>query len=382
MILWKEEIMFSKKTLIYFFSGVIITAGIIHYWSLVEKILSHLGGAAVPFFIGAAMAYIVNILMSKYENGISKLLKSDEKKGWIRILSLTAAFATFILITSLVIIQAVPGIIQSMESILKLNPNKLGDNVHKILDTELVKNFTANNQNITETFSKKASEWGEQILAGVGDVFLGLLSSIGSFFSTLFSLFMGLIFSIYLLLSKETLAKQSNRILDVYLPKYKDRIIKITKVFDKNFRNFFIGQAVEGTITGALCYIGMLIFGFPYASTISILVGFTALIPLIGPWIGVGVGFIMILTSSLNSALLFIVYFAVLQQLEGNLIYPRVVGKSIGLPGMWVIVAVALGGALNGVLGMLIGVPTVASIYQLIGEDMKKRQLKRKNEIA
>ena len=145
------------------------------------------------------------------------------------------------------------------------------------------------------------------------------------------------------------------------------------QVIKESFESFIVGQCKEAVILGVLCTLGMWIFRFPYASMIGALIGFTALIPVAGAYIGAAVGAVMILTESPFKALLFIVFIVVLQQLEGNLIYPKVVGESIGLPGLWVLAAVTIGGGVMGIPGMLIGVPLVAAIYKLVGEDMDER---------
>ena len=161
----------------------------------------------------------------------------------------------------------------------------------------------------------------------------------------------------------------------IYLPAECSRkIFVVLDILNTSFRSFIIGQCVEAVVLGVLCMLGMLLFRLPYAAMIGALVGFTALIPVAGAYIGAGVGAFMILTVSPVKAAGFLVYIVVLQQLEGNLIYPRVVGSSIGLPGLWVLAAVTVGGSLFGIGGMLIGVPLTAAVYQLIRRDVKRRE--------
>ena len=145
-------------------------------------------------------------------------------------------------------------------------------------------------------------------------------------------------------------------------------------VLNDSFRKYIVGQCTEALILGVLCFAGMVVLRFPYAGMIGTLIGFTALIPIAGAYIGAGVGAIMILTVSPLKSVLFLVFIVVLQQLEGNLIYPRVVGKSIGLPALWVLAAVTIGGKLWGIVGMMIGVPIVAAVYRLVCEDMERRE--------
>lgn len=183
-----------------------------------------------------------------------------------------------------------------------------------------------------------------------------------------------LIFSIYLLSSKEKLGRQAKALVHAYLkPELIERGKRIVKTADQTFSSFIVGQVTEAVILGSLCTLGMWIFRFPYAPMIGAFIGATALIPIVGAYLGAGVGFVMILTQDPLKAFLFIVFIIVLQQLEGNLIYPKVVGSSIGLPGMWVLTAVTIGGGILGIPGMLIGVPVAATCYKLLGDDVRRR---------
>ena len=181
-------------------------------------------------------------------------------------------------------------------------------------------------------------------------------------------------FSIYVVHQKERLGSQAKRLLYAYLPEARsDRIIEILSLSHKTFSNFITGQFTEAIILGALCFVGMSIFRFPYALMISVLVGFTALIPIVGAFIGTIVGALLIVTVSPIQALWFILFILVLQQIEGNLIYPRVVGTSVGLPGIWVLVAVTAGGSLYGIVGMLFSVPVSSVLYCLLRETVRRR---------
>ena len=159
-------------------------------------------------------------------------------------------------------------------------------------------------------------------------------------------------------------------------PALVEKALGVLKVANETFSSFIVGQCTEAVILGTLCVIGMKICQFPYAPMIGAFVGATALIPVVGAYLGGAVGFLMILTVSPLKAVLFVVFLVILQQLEGNIIYPRVVGSSIGLPGMWVLAAVTIGGGLAGVGGMLLGVPLTATIYKLLRSDVNKRVLK------
>ena len=213
------------------------------------------------------------------------------------------------------------------------------------------------------------------LTSGIGGAVTTIFSAVTSVFSTVIQIFLSLIFAIYLLLSRDKLMEQGSRLLAQYLrPSWETRIRHWLHVFNVSFRRYIVGQCTEAVILGVLCIVGMLIFRFPYAAMIGTLVGFTALIPVAGAYIGAAVGAVMILTVSPLKALLFIVFLVVLQQLEGNLIYPKVVGKSLGLPAIWVLAAVTVGGGLLGILGMLLGVPITSALYRLVREDLHRRE--------
>ena len=210
--------------------------------------------------------------------------------------------------------------------------------------------------------------------SGIGPFFSATLSITTSIFSGIFNLVLGLVFSIYVLLQKETLARQSRMVIEAWIPeRYSKMIFKVASLSNRIFNKFVEGQFLEAIIIGVLCFIGMSILGMPYAMVIAALVGFTALIPVFGAFIGTGIGAFLIIMVDPMKAFWFIVFILVLQQVEGNLIYPKVVGSSIGLPGIWVLVAVTIGGSAFGILGMLIGVPLSSVIYALFRESVHKR---------
>lgn len=175
-------------------------------------------------------------------------------------------------------------------------------------------------------------------------------------------------------MSKETLKRQTRKLLSACLPpRITNKIIEIATISRTTFTNFIIGQTIEAIILGSLCALGMKIFGFPYAPMVGTLVGITAFIPIIGAFIGGGIGTFMIMTVDPMQALLFIIYLVILQQIEGDLIYPRVVGSSVGLPSIWVLFAVTVGGGLWGIVGVLFSVPTLSVIYLLLKEYINNR---------
>jgi predicted PurR-regulated permease PerM len=211
-------------------------------------------------------------------------------------------------------------------------------------------------------------------MTGVGGAAKVAVTAVSSVFSTVVTMFLAIVFAIYLLAGKEKLGAQFVRLSRTYLgEKVTSRVLYILRVLDDSFHSFIVGQCTEALILGAMCFLGMMIFGFSNALTISIMVGFTALIPIAGAYIAAVVGAFMLFVESPLSALLFLVFLVVLQQIEGNLIFPRVVGESIGLPGVWVLAAVTVGGGVMGIPGMLIGVPLASAVYRLVERDVRAR---------
>jgi predicted PurR-regulated permease PerM len=266
----------------------------------------------------------------------------------------------------------------------------LKDNVIRFLDTfeeqhpAFLNEFVAMLPTAEEL---KAINWEELANKTIG--FLG--SGAGSFinstvnvasriFSGLFTFFMGFVFSIYLLVQKETMARQARKLLYAYLPEdISDRIVSIAKLANRTFSSFLSGQCLEAVVLGLLFFIVMTVFRFPYALMISVLIAVSALIPVFGAFIGCVVGaFMILMTDGLMKMLWFIAVFLVLQQLEGNLIYPKVVGNSVGLPSIWVFAAVSIGGSAFGVVGMLVFIPLCSVLYALLKDSVNLRLKERK----
>ena len=218
-----------------------------------------------------------------------------------------------------------------------------------------------------ENLKKEAIDQGIKLLTSSISVITNVFSGIATFFIAIF-------FAMYILIDKEKLKEQTKKLIKAYLgEKRAEKIINVGRISNNIFRSFFTVQCLEATILGVLCILGMLILRIPYAVPIGVLVGVTALIPVVGCFIGIIIGAILILSINPVKVITFIIFVLILQQVEGNVIYPRVVGSSVGLPGMWVLVAVSVGGSLGGILGMLIGVPIASIIYTLVKKDVNKK---------
>lgn len=344
----------------------------ITYWKNVAGFIGTTIGAAMPLIVGCIIAYIINILMTAYENHY--FIKSENPKliKTRRPVCMLAAFITLIIIVLLLLKLVVPQLIACGEMLIAQVPGaiemvigwieKLGIVPDDILES--VKNID---------WQSKMQQIIGVITSGVGSV-MGFAAKVASsVFSGIVTGLFAVIFSIYLLTGKEKLADQFDRLMKRYLKdNVRLKIEHVLNVMNDCFHKYIVGQCTDAVILGVLCMVGMLIFKFPYATMIGAVVAFTALIPVAGGYIGAAIGAFMILTVSPMKALLFVVYIIVLQQLEGNLIYPRVVGSSLGLPAIWVLAAVMIGGGVMGIPGMLIGVPLAATLYRLLRENMYK----------
>lgn len=344
---------------------------IMTYWSLGASWLNTIKNALMPFLTGAGIAYVINLVMSGYENLFIRLFKKPFKG--LRAISLLLAYLTFIWAFVFIFSIVLPDLITSLKRLLAINPSDIQTTLMEIQKNEKVTkvlNYLGGEAVISQQISAYSQQISNQFLGFLSN----LLSSVTSFASGLMSLFVSLIFSIYVLSSKETLARQANLLVDTYLGRFASGFHYVRQLMNKRFRGFFVSQTLEAMILGSLTTLGMLLFKLPYAPTVGIVIAFTALIPVVGAYIGVTIGTILILTQSVNQAIFFIIFVVILQQFEGNLIYPRVVGGSIGLPGMWVLLSITVGGALGGILGMLLAVPLAATFYQLVKDHVAYKQ--------
>lgn len=346
----------------------------ITYWSALSGFIAAVAGAAFPLIIGGVVAYLINILMNFFERHYFPKSKKKLVVKSRRIVCMLAAILSMLAIITLVIVIVLPQLWDAVMLLISEVPDAMKQAIAFVEDLNILP------EDILAVL--EAIDWKSQITkivsaltTGVGGVVDVAFRTVTTVFSGIVTALLAVIFALYLLVGKDRLAAQSRRVMKHYLkPKWYEKIMYVITVLNDCFHRFIVGQCMEAVILGVLCTIGMLIFRFPYATMIGALVAFTALIPVAGAYIGAGVGAFMILTVSPFKALMFLIFILVLQQLEGNLIYPRVVGSSIGLPGIWVLAAVTVGGGILGVTGMLIGVPLVAAIYRIVREDMNKNE--------
>lgn len=372
--------------------GFIVGGGVVLYWALnnLGSIFDFLGvvtGFIFPFILGGFIAFLLNIPMRFIERNLTKLIyfirKKEPKKEKSMIIRLVSLVLAIVLILALLIGAAfivAPQIGETVSSLSAEIPGfmrecqKFFQSLSQSLPGYLsfLENIQIDWNNVGKQITGFLSSFGTQAVSSSISAATAVFSGIGTFF-------MSFIFSLYILLGKESLSRQVKIVLRSFLPKkaYK-RFFDITALIDSVFSGFFSGQCLEALILGSLCFIGMSIFGFPYAAMISVLIAVLSFIPIIGAFTGCFIGAFFILIQNPIQAIWFVVYFVVLQQIEGNFIYPRVVGGSIGLPAMWVLAAVTLGGSMFGIAGMILFIPLTSVIYALIKQTVKKRVKKQK----
>ncbi len=344
----------------------------IHYWPNISSVLGTFFSAGAPIFIGVVMAYAINILMSFYERHYFKKSSKALVLKTRTPVCLVGAIITLIGIIALVIGLVIPQLISCIKMLIAELPGVIDMAIDKLNELDFVP------ENLIESlysidWKSKIGDYAQTITSSLGNVMNFAVSAVTSVVSVVVDFVIGLIFALYLLLDKKNLINRVNRMAKRYIPeKFYLKTSHVLTLANESFHKFIVGQCTEAVILGVLCIIGMLILQLPYAAMIGALVAFTALIPIVGAFIGAGVGAILILTESPTKALIFLIFFVILQQIEGNLIYPKVVGSSIGLPAVWVLAAVTVGGGVLGIGGMMIAVPTAAVIYKLLRENLNK----------
>ena len=365
----------DAKSLLKLGIGIFLLYLCIHYWTGISDFLLTIVGAAFPLIVGCVIAYLINILMSWFERHYFPYSSRPVVVRSRRVVCLIAAILSMLAIVALIVWLILPQLVDCVMLIVNELPGAIETLLAYIERLEILPEDIFNFLEDID-WKSQVGQILKGLTTGVGSVMGTVVKAVSSVFSGIVTALLAIIFALYLLIGKDKLGRQFKRIMHRYLrPKWFDKIMYFLTVLNDSFHKFIVGQCLEAVILGLLCTVGMLIFQFPYATMIGALIAFTALIPVAGAYIGAGVGAFMILTESPMQALLFLVFIVVLQQLEGNIVYPRVVGSSIGLPGIWVLAAVTIGGGIMGVVGMLVGVPLAAALYHILRDDLKKDPL-------
>jgi len=368
----------NKKTLRSLFLGVagcILLYFVLHETERISALLKSGIRIILPFIAGAVVAFILNVPM----RAIEKWFKGVKNPGFRRALAIIVTLLIVVLVLFGVFYLLIPQIISTVESLVATLPDFF-DRVYAQA-MEFLNSHPEAMEWLSENTDFENLDWSGLIqkavtlitnsLTTVADKMLQLVISLST---GVFNAVLSLVFALYCLARKEILARQGRRLLYASVPeKVADEIIRILRMSNSTFSNFISGQCLEAVILGLMFALSMTIFGMPYMPLVSVTIAVTALVPIVGAFVGCIVGAFFILIDSPLLAFWFVIMFLVLQQIEGNLIYPRVVGTSIGLPGMWVLVAVAVGGDLMGVGGMLLMIPLASVIYALLREFSDKR---------
>lgn len=364
--------------------GVLLYWGLDHY-KLFLEILGYITDMIKPFLLGGIIAFILNVPMSAIEKRLFKV-PAEEGRRKQRILKIkrpVSILLTFLLVIGIIVMVCwlvIPALIKTITQLSSDLPalvRNIGDNINNSpVMTEWLRRVNLDQE---EIINKITSFLKDGVL-----VFKTLNSTISvasHVFNSVLNFIIGMIFAVYMLAQKETLKRQGKKIAKAF---FKDNItefvFKIARRSIDTFGKFLGGQCLEAVILGSLCGIGMLIFRFPNAAIISILVACTALLPIVGAFLGFTVGFLLICAVSFKQAVFYIIFMIILQQIEGNLIYPKVVGNSVGLPGLWVLFAVTVGGNMFGIVGMFLSVPACSVIYCTFAEIVNMRNLKKEQE--
>lgn len=374
-----KDIVLRKKLILITYTCLLLF--IVLKFDLVTALIGNVFNILSPFFLGVVLAFILNKPMKFFQALLSKKIR---KEGLQRTLAITISYLLFLLIIVTIVWFIVPQLMTNLNLFISrthiyfertenwINELAIKYNIQSIKFEEIFGQLTDIIQTVTTS-----------IVNYIGDVVPRLITVTTNLVSVIFNLVITIVFSINLLAGKENILRQLGNLNRAYVPeKHAERNEKIAVIVNDIFGKYLIGQVTEACILGGLCFIGMKIFRFDYAVLISTLIAVTALIPVAGAWIGGGVSFLLLALVSPINAVMFFIYLTVLQQLENNLIYPRVVGSSIGLPGIWVIFAVTVGGGLFGLPGIMLSVPTMSVIYILVGENVKNRLAKKINKSA
>lgn len=351
----------------------LIIIAVFSYWfatniDLILSILTKLLTALKPFILGLITAFILNIPMTKIENILNKLIKND--KGKVRIISIVISLVIFISIIGFVLLLLIPEIIESIENLIKIAPSIIND--IETWTINLLDKYPDLQLEIQKIFDKVNLD--TIVPSTLNYIVNGTITFLTNLVSGIITTFTAVVFSIYILSQKEYIIEGTKKLMNAYLPtKIQTRTIEIGRLSNQTFSKFISGQCVEAIILGTIFFVVLSILRFPYALIISVLTTITALIPIFGAMIAMAVGAVLIAIESPLQAAIFIVIFQAIQQIEGNFIYPKVVGKSVGLSPMWTLFAITIGGSLFGIIGMLTFLPIASICYALLKDDVSKK---------
>ena len=351
--------------------------GIINFKDIMS-IIEHIINIFEPFFMGIVIAFIFNQPCMFIEKKLNKRFLKSKNKFFKRVLSMLFCYGIFFVLIIIMTGWLIPELINSTKDILKNfegYANNMQSMVNQITDyIGLQKIYLQPLFNWTFTYADK-------IASSITEILVHIINLTATGMIMIARLLFSIVFSIYFLFGKEKLLNQGKKIFSTYLSeRLFDKLSYVYKIVINIFGNYLIGQTIEALILTIICFLGMIICGFSYPILISALVGLTSLVPMVGPYIGGLIGFRILVMINPIKAIWFIVFLILLQQFEGDIIYPRIVGKKVGLPGMLVLLSISVGAGVAGLVGILLAVPVVSVFYTLLKSDMDSKCVKSRNE--
>lgn len=345
---------------------------------LIPSLVYSFGSIVSPVVLGLVFAFILNVLVIQVETRMFSALNRRFTKVWPKIrrpLSIFLAIVIILGIIALFLLIVVPELVRTITNLTQQIPTFLNGLQVNLTQLEkvypVIGDYAKNIKIDWASMNQMLAQYAQKFASALVDSTVTVTTNI---FHGAMTLVLSLVIALNILLQKEKLQVQMKRILRAYLPeRYNHAVLRLCGLTFSAFSNFIVGQCTEACILGTLCFIGMNIFRFPYALLISVVVTFMALIPILGAFFSNVIGALLICIVSPIQAVWFVIFFVVLQQLEGNLIFPHVVGSRVGLPALWVLVAVTIGGNIAGVAGMLISIPLGSVLYVLLRENVEKR---------
>lgn len=367
-----KRLSIKKAALLILFAGIVLLmvlnfSSIIGTFGVVGKILA-------PFFAGIVLAFVLNMIMVPIDAFLKKRI-FKKKPGIAKGLAIVFSYIVLIAVVVALLAFVIPELVNSITGFVN-NWDSYAEKL-KVFAYNLSLQYDLENIDINkfvDSFSENIEKIANDILLAIGNMVPHIFAFMSNIVNFLFNFVMAVVISANILAYKERLIRQISRTTKAYLPKVYPKLAKLSVITADTFKKYVSGQCIEAIILGMLCYIGMVIFRFDYAILISTVIAVTALIPVAGAYIGGGIAVVLLAIISPIKALMFLVYLVCLQQFETNLIYPKVVGTSLELPGIWVIFAVTFGGGALGIVGILFAVPIMSVIYKLLRESVAERE--------
>lgn len=361
------------KSILIIITYTVVLFMLLSHFSAVTNVMGGLFDIIVPFIYGICIAYILNIPYVFFsEKVFGRLRKKGSEPGkWVKPLALASTYVSVLLALFLIVWFIIPQLGSSIALLVKSIPAYLGslqNAANNLIDELNIRSMIGTQTSSSwNNFLQQAASMVSSILQGAAGYVLSLTNSI-------YNWLIGFIVSVYLLSGKETLLRQVRKVMKAYLPeKWNDNIMEVCGRTNYIFKNYIKGSVMDSIVVGILCFIGMSIMGIPYALLVSVIQAITNLIPIFGPFLGAVPSTFIILMDDPVKAAVFVVFIIILQQIDGNIIQPRIVGDNIGLPGIWVLFAIVVGSGTFGIPGLIIGVPTAAVLYGILKKSVNSR---------